>query len=43
MAKYIVSIEFESEWSNPRKWNIDEILSLEEGEYAEVIKIEKVA
>ena len=42
MSKYIVTIEFSSEWSNPRKWNIDEILSLEEGESAEIIKIEEV-
>ena len=42
MAKYLVTIEFSSEWSNPRKWNIDEILSLEEGESAEIIKIEEV-
>ena len=42
MAKYLVTIEFSSEWSNPRKWNIDELLSLEEGESAEIIKIEEV-
>lgn len=40
MTKYLVTIEFESNWSNPRKWNIDEILSLKEGEVAEIIKIE---
>ena len=43
MSKYIVTIEFESEWSRPRKWNLDEIFNLEEGESAEIIKIEEVA
>jgi hypothetical protein len=42
MSKYIVTIEFESDWSHPRKWNLDEILSLEEGESAEILKIEEV-
>ena len=42
MSRYIVTIEFESDWSHPRKWNLDEILSLEEGESAEIIKIEEV-
>jgi hypothetical protein len=40
MEKYLVTIEFCSDWSNPRKWNIGEILSLEKGETAEIIKIE---
>ena len=42
MPKYLVTIEFESDWSHPRKWNIDEILSLEDGERAEIIKIEEI-
>jgi hypothetical protein len=42
MSKYIVTIEFESDWSHPRKWNLDEILSLEESESAEILKIEEV-
>jgi hypothetical protein len=42
MSKFLVTIEFESEWSHPRKWNIDEILNLEEGENAEIINIEEI-
>lgn len=42
MSEYIVTIKFSSDWSNPRKWNLDEILSLEEGEYAKILTIEEV-
>ena len=42
MSKYRVTIEFESDWSHPRKWNLNEILSLEEGESAEIIEIEEI-
>lgn len=42
MTKYHVLIEFESDWSKPRKWNLDELLSLEEGESAEILSIEEI-
>jgi hypothetical protein len=41
MAKYKVVIEFESEWSNPRKWNIEEILDLRGNESATIIEIKE--
>jgi len=41
MSEYIVTIRFSSDWS-PHKWNLHEILDLQEGESAEIIKIEEI-
>jgi len=38
MAKFLIMLEFESEVSHPRKWNISEILDIQEGESAVMLE-----
>jgi len=40
--KWLVTIEFESEWSNPNKWQIEEILDCSEGESAYIVDIKEI-
>jgi len=39
MTKWLVTLEFESEWSNPNKWQIEEILDCTEGESATITDV----